>query len=113
MVRSKGRTGCQTPLGLKEQNPLTGKADCRTKVEGKKLTLINLTLAEASVGGLSCSGDAVSWTHQVILTVQAVAGEQVCSVLTAVRCGQSSEKLPLCQSVTGFAPRLENVNLNT
>lgn len=72
MLRSKGMTGCQTPLGLKEQNLLMGKADCRTEVEGKKLTLINLTLAEPRVGGLSCSGEAVSRTPQLILSVQAV-----------------------------------------
>lgn len=112
MVRSKGITGCQTPLGLKEQNLLTGKADCRTEVEGKKLTLINLTLAQPSAGGLSCSGEAVSRTLQLIRTVQAVPGEQGWSVITGMRCGQHSEKLPSCQIVRGFAPRLENVNLN-
>lgn len=85
MVRCKGITGCQTLLGLKEQNLLTGKADCRTKVEGKKLTLINLTPAEPSVGGLPCSGEAVSRTHQLIPTVQAVPGEQVWSVVTGMR----------------------------
>lgn len=64
--------------------------------------LIHLILAEPSAGGPSCSGEAVSRTHWLMLTAQPASGEWFQLAVTGVRHGQPSEVLALWQIVERF-----------